>query len=264
MTMQRIYRSPEPFFWTGTGDRQAVAILLIHGFTGTPSEMRRLGYYLNDQHYTVKGILLPGHGTTPQDMLRTGWSDWWKHVLRSFDELKRQGYEQIVVAGHSMGGLLALKLSVERQVSGVVSLAAPVFLTSRKSALAVLLQYAVRYIKKKPSAIPSLVSESCAYTQTPVRCVVSLRRLMKLVRCSLPLISAPALVAQGGRDGTVRPESAHYIYEKIASPLKELKVYSESSHGLLLDAERERIYRDVGGFVEKVAVLSRPLETVSP
>lgn len=256
--MERVYGSPEPFFLPGSGEREATAVLLIHGFTGTPSELRRLGYHLNDMRYTVQGILLPGHGTTPKDMLRTGWSDWWKHALDSYDGLKRQGYERVFVAGHSMGGLLALKLAAERQVDGVVPMAAPVFLTSRKPALAVLLQYLVRYIEKRPPSVPEIASESCAYTKTPVKCVVSLQKLMKRVRATLPLVSAPALVVQGERDSMVLPKSASYIFERIGSTFKEMRWYPLSSHGLLLDREREQVYRDVGGFVEKVAALPRP------
>ncbi|MFB6366963.1 alpha/beta hydrolase [Paenibacillus elgii] len=64
-----------PFWLEGTGERASTQLLLIHGFTGSPSEFRRLGYDLNDLGYTVNAVRLPGHGATPEDMIRTGRND---------------------------------------------------------------------------------------------------------------------------------------------------------------------------------------------
>ena len=60
---------------------------MIHGFTGSPSEFRRIAYELREEGYTIQAVRLPGHGTTPEDMRRTGWTDWYGHVLESYDEL---------------------------------------------------------------------------------------------------------------------------------------------------------------------------------
>ena len=50
----------EPFLLPG-GSK---GVLLIHGFTGSPSEMILLGNYLYRQGYTVLGVRLAGHGKT--------------------------------------------------------------------------------------------------------------------------------------------------------------------------------------------------------
>jgi carboxylesterase len=71
----------------GDERKESTAVLMVHGFTGSPSEFRRVGYFLNEMGYTVKAVRLPGHGTTPEDMIRTGWRDWYQHVLDSYDEL---------------------------------------------------------------------------------------------------------------------------------------------------------------------------------
>lgn len=227
---------------------------MIHGFTGSPSEFRRVGYVLRDEGYTVHAVRLPGHGTSPEDMMRTGWTDWYGHVLESYDELAAK-CKSVVVMGHSMGGLLALKLAVERRVAGVISLATPIFLTSRKSALAILLQYFIKYIDKKPKKpFSTILDESCAYTKTPIRCIVSLRKLLKQVRTLLPQVEAPVWIGQGSKDGIVHQGSAAFLYERIRSKVKELRYYPKSSHGLLLDQERERIYADIIAFILSVQV----------
>ncbi|WP_189015441.1 alpha/beta hydrolase [Paenibacillus marchantiophytorum] len=230
-----------------------MGILMIHGFTGSPSEFRRIGYELREEGYTIQAVRLPGHGTSPEEMMRTGWTDWYGHVLESYDELAKK-CKNIVVMGHSMGGLLALKLAVERRTAGVVSIATPIFLASRKTVLAVLLQYFIKYIAKKPKQVSTLLDESCAYTKTPIRCVVSLRKLVKQVRKLLPQVEAPVWIGQGSKDAVVREESAAFVYERVRSKVKELNYYPESSHGLLLDQERERVYADIAEFILSLEV----------
>ncbi|WP_246362844.1 alpha/beta hydrolase [Paenibacillus alba] len=250
---RRVYKSTEPFFWTGRGSNQEIGILMIHGFTGSPSEFRRIGYELREEGYTIQAVRLPGHGTSPDEMIHTGWTDWYGHVLESYDELAAK-CKSIVVMGHSMGGLLALKLAVERRAAGVISIATPIFLSSRKTVLAGFLQYFIKYIAKKPKRVSTLLDESCAYTKTPIRCVVSLRKLLKQVKKVLPQVNAPVWIGQGSKDGVVRHESAAFLYERIRSEVKELRYYPESSHGLLLDQERERVYADIAAFILSLQV----------
>ncbi|WNR44840.1 alpha/beta hydrolase [Paenibacillus roseipurpureus] len=249
----RIYKSTEPFYWRGHGDNQETGILMIHGFTGSPSEFRRIGYTLREEGYTIQAVRLPGHGTSPEDMRRTGWTDWYGHVLESYDQLAAN-CKRVVIMGHSMGGLLALKLAGERAAAGVISLATPIFLHSRKSAWAVILQYFIPYIAKKPKKISTLLDESCAYTKTPIRCVVSLRKLMKQVKKALNRVEAPIWIGQGNKDGVVHPSSAAFLQDKVKSRVSELQFYKESTHGLLLDQERERIYADISAFILSLQV----------
>src|SRR3979409_1628694 len=62
----------EPFR-LGSGDR---GVLLIHGFCGTPPEMRGLGEHRAASGFRVHGVLLKGHGTTPEDVATTTRGDW--------------------------------------------------------------------------------------------------------------------------------------------------------------------------------------------
>ncbi|WP_261807806.1 carboxylesterase [Paenibacillus sp. N3.4] len=226
--MSKIYKSPEPFFWLGSGKNKETGILMIHGFTGSPSEFRRIGYVLQEEGYTVQAIRLPGHGTTPEEMIRTGWTDWYAHVLENYDVLAAH-YKSVVVMGHSMGGLLALKLAVERRAAGIISLATPIFLTTRKTVLAVLLQYVIKYLEKKPTDIPTLLDESCAYTKTPIRCVVSLRKLVKQVRNLLPHVETPIWIGQGSKDQIVRKESAAFCMNG-RDPRSKKFIITQSHH----------------------------------
>ncbi|WP_282938943.1 alpha/beta fold hydrolase [Paenibacillus sp. RC67] len=250
--MSRIDKTTEPFFLQGHGERASTHIMMIHGFTSSPAEFRRLGYYLHDVGYTVDGILLPGHGTSPEDMITTGWRDWSGHVVKHYDAIKNRNSKKVIVIGHSMGGLLAMMLAMDRRLEGVISVSTPMFLKSRKTMMAVLLKYVVKYIEKKPTVAAHIIEEACTYTKMPIPCIVDLRKLLKLVKSRLEKVHAPIFVAQGELDSVVRPKSAAYIYQHVSSQMKQLTYYPNSSHAVLLDEERERVYEDIHRFVMTV------------
>ena len=103
-----------------TGGR-AIGVLLVHGFTGSPASMKPWARYLAEQGYAVEVPLLPGHGTTWQDLNQVAWTDWYDEAARAFDPL-HEDCAAVVVGGLSMGGSVALRLAEERgdQVSGVI------------------------------------------------------------------------------------------------------------------------------------------------
>ena len=109
--MTQIIATAEPFLFLG--DRSKPACLLIHGFTGTPKEMRWMGEYLNGQGYTCLGIRLAGHATDPEDMIRSNWTDWTVSIEDGY-RLLRGVSDDIFLGGLSMGGLnFQAKVSIE-------------------------------------------------------------------------------------------------------------------------------------------------------
>src|SRR5688572_23289268 len=96
---------PSPFALSG-GD---VGILLIHGFSASPTQMRLIGDDLHQRGLTVVAPLLPGHGTTVADLSKQLWQDWVSHVDLALTELKSR-CETVFVAGISLGSLLTLYL----------------------------------------------------------------------------------------------------------------------------------------------------------
>jgi carboxylesterase len=95
-------------------------VLLIHGLTGTPTEMRFVAKGLNRNGFTVHAMQLAGHCGTEEDLLKTGWHDWYRSVCEAADRLRSE-VDHMFVAGLSMGALLALKLAADRpdQVDGL-------------------------------------------------------------------------------------------------------------------------------------------------
>jgi len=244
------WKSTAPFYMEGSGMNKRVCLLLIHGFTGNPGDFRSMAKYMNDAGYTVQAIRLPGHGTTPEEMRRTRWEDWWRHTLVSYDLLQGLDASRIIVpVGFSMGGLLAMKLSLFRPVAGVVTLAAPIMLRDRRIRYAGIVRFVKRYIHKQPVISEYLLQERGAYVKTPLDCVHSLYKQIRLMKRLIAGVHVPLFIGQGLADGTVDPRSADYIYRTVASRQKTLRYYPETSHAIMADISHMELYRDVKEFV---------------
>ena len=73
----------DEYLLEGQGERARTGILLIHGLTGTPNEMRVLARGLHLQGYTVYAVKLAGHCGTLDDLVGTSWLDWLASVRRA-------------------------------------------------------------------------------------------------------------------------------------------------------------------------------------
>ncbi len=107
-----------PFMWQGKG----CAALLIHGFPGSPAEMRPLGAVLKQNGWTVQGLTLPGLGNDIETLDSRTYHDWIVAVRRAAQEL-RESHPAVILVGYSMGGALALCEAVDEPPLGLVLLA---------------------------------------------------------------------------------------------------------------------------------------------
>ena len=93
---------------------------MLHGFTGNPGSMRGVAEALAGAGFHVEMPLLPGHGTSVDDMFPTRWSDWAGEAEAAYQRL-RQRADHIVVVGLSMGGSLTLRLGADHpEIAGLV------------------------------------------------------------------------------------------------------------------------------------------------
>jgi len=247
--MKIVQRNAEPFFFQGG----KTGCLLIHGFTGSPSEVRLLGERLNQAGYTVSGVLLAGHGTTPEDLAQTTWRDWYSSAEKALNEM-RHHCEEVFLIGFSMGGILSLYMSQFLPVKGVVSLSAPVFLVNKKVLLLPLLKFFKKYENKVVGGNdPEYVRERFAYNRIPLVSLSSFMEFMKLVRQNLDQVTLPVLVMHSQGDRVASPRSARYIFNNLKSEDKELVWLEKSGHMITLEQEREKVFAKVVEFLGRLA-----------
>jgi carboxylesterase len=238
----------------GDGPRGA---LLVHGFASTPPELRRLGEALAAQGFRCHAPSLPGHGTTPEDLERTRWQDWAAAVQDAFNTLAAECSE-VVVAGQSMGGTLALHLAArDPRVRAVATLAAPIWLPGPLPPLLPILTRVVRWHHTGSDIDlwhPDAVEELHSYGIRPTRSINELRRVCAVVRNELAEVRAPVFVLHGERDRTIDPRCAREIAQRlINSEAVQLRMLPRSGHAISVDVDREVVNADILRWFERFA-----------
>ncbi|MES5823051.1 alpha/beta fold hydrolase [Streptomyces sp. RG80] len=230
------------------------AVLLCHGFTGSPQSLRPWAEYLAERGLTVSLPLLPGHGTRWEDMALTGWQDWYAEVDRELRAL-RERCTQVFVAGLSMGGALALRLAAKHgdAVSGVVA----VNPANRMHGLAPYALPVARHLLRSTPGIADDIAKEGAhelgYTRVPLHAAHSLRQFFKLVDGELPQVTQPLLLLRSAVDHVVPSADSARVLSRVSSTDVSEIVLEQSYHVATLDHDAERIFEESFAFIGRLA-----------
>ena len=254
--MPQTISTTEPFFLPGNPSKSAC--LLIHGFTGTPKEMRWLGEYLNGLGYPCLGIRLSGHATRPKDMVRSRWTDWTASVEDGYN-LLRGVSDRIFLLGLSMGGVLSLLMSTRLDVRGVVAMSTPYDMPVRYPAWELkIASLFVSYIRKNKGAPDAdwFDKEGFAghisYPLNPVRSAAELEIMLERMRSVLPKVNVPVLLVHSKDDNYVPADSMPRIHEHLGTPDKQMIWVSGSGHVITRDAARGQVFEAAAAFLSRV------------
>lgn len=234
------YRTPEhaPFEWY----RGPHAVLLVHGFPGTPAEMRPVGRIFADAGWSVRGLLLPGFGAEFPTLGDKRHTDWDAAIDAALTDL-RQRYARIVIAGNSFGGALALRAAAAHSVDGVVLFAPFWRVDSWLEALFPVAAYAFPHIRPFARAdfadlrlraelrhfLPDVdlddpvVQANIRQLALPTRALGQVRRAGQVGYLAAGAVTAPVLIFQGRRDSLVKPR----LTQRLAQRLPNLAGYLE-------------------------------------
>ncbi|HEY4058068.1 MAG TPA: alpha/beta fold hydrolase [Kofleriaceae bacterium] len=242
----------EPFEIDGN---EPLGVVLVHGFTATPFEVGYLGRKLADHGFSVSVPLLPGHGTTVEDLDETTWHQWAEAVAAAVERMAKR--RRVALVGSSLGGLLSLYTASQRpEVSCVASLAAPMWLdgvarvAARLTRPGALLDRVHRLPKLGGSDVrdPEMKRQNPSYRSIPTRALAQLMDFMEVVDAALPTIEQPVLVLHGVHDHTAPVSCARYIATKTHA---RLRLLPESYHLLAIDVERDIVATEVEDFLRR-------------
>lgn len=236
----------QPFTFEGS---RSHGVLVIHGFTATPGTMLPLGQAVAQDGHYVRGILLPGHGTTIEDMQRTNWKDWYDAAFNAYDEMARI-CKKVSVVGLSMGGALTCLLAEHRPVHKAVPIAPALKVLQHGSRLAKYFWSLVPILPGRDKNYQDyLFDYDVCYHDTPVKNIEDLNHLALLAKRDLKKITCPLLVVKArGRINRFIRTRRNGLFCKAAA-WKKASGASQQPHVCTLGAERQLLFRKVAAFL---------------
>ncbi len=231
------------FFDGGKG-----AVLLVHGFPGSPHEMRSLGEAIHRFGWTVKGIQLPGFGKDFPNLFQKREKEWEDAIFKTYKELEEH-YYPIVILGYSMGGGLAIPVASKVNPKGLILLAP--FWIPELIQFRPFIQFArlflpisfrpFRWMKFKPEEMKSAmiemvpefdpnsvdVQKGIRELTVPLIFLEQFYQLSKQVVMNAARLSVSALIIQPADDPVVYPKNTNQLRKLIKSPVSYVEVPGE-------------------------------------
>jgi len=242
-------------------NRGDTGVLLIHGFTFTEYPLRELGEYLAENNITALGVRLAGHGTSPDDLATTLYTDWINSAEEGLKRLRSEA-KQIYIIGYSMGANIAFYLNHKYPdvIKGIVSMGAPIYIRKSK-----LIKIAVpivkpfrKHVKKRAmrnasTDLKEYYEKSGTYQVIPISSVEQLFRFINFSKKYISKCDKPVLVFQSRYDPSVSYKSAEYVYNQVKTPFdkKEMFMIDESQHVPIYGLNRDKMVKKAVEFIKK-------------
>lgn len=288
-SLQEVCLTPHEFVMPGEGPNARIGVLLIHGLTGTPAEMRLLGKGLNKQGFTIYGVQLAGHCGTMEDLVAARWSDWLSSVEAGLQRFAKH-VDHVVVAGLSMGALLSLAVAQRHpdKVAGVGALSTtfrydgwsmpaytklafllPLFRLlgiGRSSVFMEAPPYGIKDEALRARVVEQMNSgdsSAAGLPGNPWWSVIELRALSAHVMKNLAQLRSPCLVLHAREDDISSVSNAHDIERGAVNAHVELALLDNCYHMITIDRERRTVIAKLNEFIARIANAAAPVRGVN-
>lgn len=235
-------------------EKANIAFLLVHGFCASVDELATLGEYLSNEGYASFAVQLAGHGTTPEDLKKTSWQDWYQSVKNGLEIVRSWNPEYVFVVGFSMGGLLSILLASEQKdIDGLVLIAPALKIPGFLPKLVPFLKYFVKYREVNVEAAQLVYDvKRIKYNKEPVASYHEFFKLQKIAKQRMSEVSQPTVVLQGNEDKTIDPTSGQIAYSSISSGKKEIHIIEGAEHVISCHPTRAVAFPLISEFIRRV------------
>jgi carboxylesterase len=249
----------------GVGDPSAIrhggrlpTVLAFHGFGGTPLEVELVIDVARELGLAAWAPVLPGHGTHPRDLAKTGWRDWIGGAAACFEEAARSG--PVILGGISLGALVAAKLAARYgdRTLGLIMLANAAWLSAPFPAWVL---EGVAALRLPDFALPKSVSDIAdpetrrshlSYASQPVHAAIEVLRAGKEIRSEFARIHCPVLLVHGERDRVCPCSNAERVAKLIGTTDKRVVLLPRSRHIITRDLDRAQLGSELRRFLVRL------------
>lgn len=228
-------------------------VLLLHGLTGSTQSVAGLRAALEAAGFDVEAPMLPGHGTTPDDLADCGWDDWVATAEQAYARLAATG-SPVVAAGLSMGGGLAAGVAAAHPDVAGLAVVNPFIdppAESFRQLLRQLLAAGERFLPAIGDDIADPEAREVAYDRLPVAALLSMSEGLEKLRPSLADVRCPVLILSSRHDHVVPLVSSDVLAGAVAGPVERVWL-ERSRHVATLDLDRDELERRIVGFASQV------------
>jgi carboxylesterase len=233
----------------GEGER---ACLLVHGIAGSPAQMHPLAQCLARWGFKAHAILLPGHGTHPEDLRGVVWQDWYEAIHNEVCKL-RSSHREVTLIGFSIGAALSAYYAEHNPVDRLILLSIPLCPLNDQYPTELMLRiYGVfrKRVTGKPGISRTADGEPFCYVYNwvPTPVLHTMLELIRIVRRRIDRIEAPTLIIQSKNDQVSGARSGPLVYRGISSSHKKLLLLEKSGHNVIMDGEQELVLQEMKRF----------------
>ena len=245
------------------------AVLLFHGLTGTPFELKKYAQALYNQGYDIYAPCLPGHGNRVNEIYTVKYQDWLEFVENKFMEISEK-YENIFVSGICLGAVLSIYLAIKfpNKIKGIIPCSTTLYLDGWRLpwykilmplGLSTILRFYYNYPECEPHGIKNektravvkklLAKSDVGMNEFPMTGFYELLKLSSYIRKNLYKVTTPTLLFHSKDDDLTSPKSAEIVYNKISSKDKEKIILYNSYHMIFYDNEKEYVFEKIAEFI---------------
>ncbi len=232
--------------------------LVLHGLTATPQSVQGVADALAAAGFRTLVPLLPGHGTTVEDLETRRWDNWVAVADGAYRDLEAT-CDRLVVFGLSMGGSLACRVAADHAAGSALAglvVVNPFVDSPAESFRDILRQLLAEGFLLAPGIGGDIAKgegvRETGYAELPIAALLSLCEGLDDLLVRLPRISCPVLIMTSRTDHVVPTVSSDVLAQQVRGPVERVWL-ERSRHVATLDLDREELERRIVAFASRVA-----------
>ncbi len=239
----------KPYFLKANNNPSNTLVILVHGFGASCTETLPLAKHLNSIGYDTLGVLLSGHGTSPEDLDHTKWENWIVDIQTAYETYKDE-YKHIFIGGVSLGGALVLYMASMLDVTGVFTINAFYKMKLIHRLVIPLLSLFKVHISRSASRVEWYKEHQLfAYPVDVSHAANEILKLHRRLYRRIQDIKVPTLLIQSKTDHTIDPNNANLIYKNLTTSYKKLIWISDGDHILTVDKNAIIAFDAISNFI---------------